>query len=992
MDPVRWLLFVAVALVSLPALAAEPIASGSPTADAPVAIRAWFTVEGGAGVVSVQATLAHGFHTYSVTDGAKAQRTEIALSPSGQYRQAGAIRATTDPERTYDPQSQQTVEKHRGVVTWTVPVRFAAGVDPAKLSIAGHVKLQVCNVNVCQPVAENFDAVYRTTAASQSPAAEVASDQFANDQFPTGVQNDKFDDILGGGFGGRTGGAGDKVSIKASVEPADKPTQLVIEATIKSGWHIYSLTQPKGGQLPTKIDVNLINAELTGPFRTDPPPKKVYSDIFKITAEEHSGKVRWTVPLKIAAAAESEGYKIDGTVSIQACNEGACVSEDHPFVAFDSTKKSAANVGEYRAPSSHVTIRGSVEPGTVAPGGAVKLVLTAEPQGDFHVYPVTGELKTARPTLIAVSNKPQGWTVGEPLPSTSPVSTGDDPYHKGPVTWTVEIKVPTGAAAGPYTLGGGIAYMACQSATLCESPSGALYEVTIDVEGKTTNDRRPLRFFSSKYDEVKKRTLSAAKAASIEALRLRWRPVVGELIAATGSQLYSHDALGRYSAVELEKLPKTVDAAAGGNWLSVLAFLGAGFLGGLILNVMPCVLPVIGLKIMSFMQQGGESRGRVFRLNVWFSLGLIAVFLVLAAFAVFAKLGWGGQFQEAWFTIVLACVVFAFALALIGVWEVPIPGFIGSGAVGDLAAKEGPAGAFSKGALTTVLATPCTGPFLGPALAWAVNQPAPLVFATFAAVGLGMASPYLLIGAFPKLIAFLPKPGAWMETFKKLMGFILLATVVWLLSFVPAADVLPTVTVLCGLGLAFWWIGSTPLTEPAGKRLLAWGQAVAIIVGVSWFSFAWFDEVMKDRAERRFKSDMVSQLVKFAAEPENYQTEQRPPGRYTVMVDFTADWCLTCKTNEQFVLSTKTTKELIKKNNVVFLVADITTDHPEAQDLLKRLGNDGKTIPCLAIFPADHPNQPIVLNGPVTQGQVSKALEQAGPSNIDGGTTAMRTP
>jgi thiol:disulfide interchange protein DsbD len=110
------------------------------------------------------------------------------------------------------------------------------------------------------------------------------------------------------------------------------------------------------------------------------------------------------------------------------------------------------------------------------------------------------------------------------------------------------------------------------------------------------------------------------------------------------------------------------------------------------------------------------------------------------------------------------------------------------------------------------------------------------------------------------------------------------------------------------------------------------------------------------------------------------------------MVDFTADWCLTCKTNEQFVLSTKKTQDLIEKNNVVFLVADLTTDHPEAQDLLKRLNNDGKAIPCLAIFPADNPNQPIVLNGPVTQGDVTKALEQAGPSNVEASATAMRTP
>ncbi len=433
-----------------------------------------------------------------------------------------------------------------------------------------------------------------------------------------------------------------------------------------------------------------------------------------------------------------------------------------------------------------------------------------------------------------MSDLPAGWTASEPTPNKAPVQKGGDVHHDGPVTWTIEVNVPKNATPGPYKLEGGIAYMACVADKFCEPPKGAIFEAPVEVSavfegavnvGSAGKERKPLTFFPSNYDEVEKRSVGAAEAARRAALRERVGPGLQFAINATDVELYSHGLLNRFSSVDLNKLEDSQsETSRGGLWV-VLASLGGGFLGGLLLNVMPCVLPVIGLKIMSFVQQGGESRGRVFLLNVWFSLGLISVFLVLAGLAAFLNLSWGGQFQEGWFTIVLVCVVFAFALALIGVWEVPIPGFIGSsGAVNDLAAKEGAAGAFSKGVLTTVLATPCTGPFLGPALTWAVQQPLPLVFATFLAVGLGMASPYLIIGAYPKLIAFLPKPGMWMETFKKLMGFILLATVVWLLSFVPSTDLLPTVTVLCGLGLAFWWIGSTPLTEPPGKRMLAWAK------------------------------------------------------------------------------------------------------------------------------------------------------------------------
>ena len=187
--------------------------------------------------------------------------------------------------------------------------------------------------------------------------------------------------------------------------------------------------------------------------------------------------------------------------------------------------------------------------------------------------------------------------------------------------------------------------------------------------------------------------------------------------------------------------------------------MAMGFLGGLILNLMPCVLPVIGLKILSFLEQSGHSRRHALVLNVWYSLGLLAVFLVLATLAVTLGLGWGQLFSYNGFNITLVAVVFAMGLSFLGVWEIPIPGFVGRGKAVELAEKEGFAGAFVKGAITTILATPCTAPFLAPALTWAASQPPPETYAVFTAVGLGMASPYLVIGAFPGLLSFLPKPG-----------------------------------------------------------------------------------------------------------------------------------------------------------------------------------------------------------------------------------------
>ena len=200
-------------------------------------------------------------------------------------------------------------------------------------------------------------------------------------------------------------------------------------------------------------------------------------------------------------------------------------------------------------------------------------------------------------------------------------------------------------------------------------------------------------------------------------------------------------------------------------------------------------------------------------------------------------------------------------LSFLGVWEVPIPGFVGRGKTVELAEKEGFAGAFSKGILTTILATPCSAPFLAPALTWAVSRPPVETYAVFSAVGLGMASPYLLIGAFPNLIAFLPKPGAWMDTFKQVMGFVLLATVVFLLTFVPWTLIVPTVGFLFGLWGACWWVGRQSPAADATTTARVWLEAIAFTAAIWIVTFVWLANVMRGRFDRSIGEAIASQAV-----------------------------------------------------------------------------------------------------------------------------------
>ncbi len=789
-----------------------------------------------------------------------------------------------------------------------------------------------------------------------------------------------FADVFGGLGGGGLAGANDgkpkvQVSARYTAPQGDRPARLFIQAVIAKGWHTYSITQPKGGPLASKIKLEPSKQySVAGAFQAEPKPKVHYEEAFKLNVEEHEGKVTWMAPLKIAAGVDPAKLNIAGKLFVQVCGDaGVCLPpENIPFTA--KLEKPAAQ-GHFQHKGIHASIVGHATPEVVQPGGAIQLMLTVEPVEPFHVYAYSPKPNLEignEPTLIELTGLPDGWQAKGPV-TQSPIekpADGGIPYHKGPVTWTLTIETPKDAKPGDYPLTGDLGYQVC-SPFSCDQPKAVAFDVDVKVGDQAVPGQIAVNFRDAQFRAVEaalaqklepgQETKQAAKVpAPVAGAELAWEKFTPEKL----QKLTGLNAANL--KIEQPQQSATVD------WIGLLLALGGGFLGGLMLNIMPCVLPVIGLKIMSFVQQGGEDRKRIFALNAWYSLGMLAVFLALATFAAFAGLGWGAQFSSATFTITLICIVFAFALSLLGVWEVPIPGFVGSGKATDLASREGPSGAFAKGILTTVLATPCTGPFLGPALAWAVNQPVWIIYAMFTAVGLGMAFPYLVIGAIPRLIAFLPKPGSWMETFKQSMGFVLLATVVWLLSNllkIDPAAIVPTVALLFGLWVACWWIGRTPITADFHKKFTSWATAGFITVCAVLVSFYWLDGVM----EQRFAANFV---------PAPDREREWPPGQYTVLVDFTADWCFTCKLNELNALDTEGTAKVVRENHVVTMVADKTETSPAIDKLLRALGNKATTIPFLAIFPANQPEKPILISGPLTQTTLIDALKQAGPSQI----------
>ncbi|MCP4377141.1 MAG: hypothetical protein GY794_13315, partial [bacterium] len=401
-----------------------------------------------------------------------------------------------------------------------------------------------------------------------------------------------------------------------------------------------------------------------------------------------------------------------------------------------------------------------------------------------------------------------------------------------------------------------------------------------------------------------------------------------------------------YSAVTFPDY-KLRTGESGGHSLGV--WLALAFLAGMLMNVMPCVLPVISIKILSFVQQAGESRRRVLALGSAFAAGMLLVFWALAVAAITLGLNWGEQFQSDGFMVVMITIVFAFALSMLGVFTLGVPKQVNTMAAGM--GREGIGNAFFNGMLATLLATPCSGPFLGSTLAWTLAQTPLTIFLIFTMLGLGMALPYVVLTAFPKLLAFLPKPGAWMETFKQAMGFLLLATVIYLMISVRREMLLFINAFLVFVGIACWYWGRfAKFGQKLVKRWVTAVVTVAIVALGAQLSLGTMQDAFNSGQGHiewvEFDPDVFNEHIK--------------AGR-TVFVDFSASWCPNCIWNEKMVFETEEISELIRKKGVVAMRADITNDNSKTrmiERLRAKLG--GRSLPYLAVFPSDRPNEPFV--------------------------------
>jgi thiol:disulfide interchange protein len=434
----------------------------------------------------------------------------------------------------------------------------------------------------------------------------------------------------------------------------------------------------------------------------------------------------------------------------------------------------------------------------------------------------------------------------------------------------------------------------------------------------------------------------------------------GVLLLGDGTAYEIHAAPGA--------LPAAVAGASAAGFLKLARFIGLAFLGGVILNLMPCVFPVLFIKGLSLVEASRQEHRQVRAHGLVYTLGILTSFwavvaLLLGLRAGGRQLGWGFQFQSPGFIAVMALLLFFLGLSLAGMFEI---GLTITNTGSSLASRHGYAGSFFTGVLAMVVATPCTAPFMGAAIGFALAQSAAVAFAVFTALALGLAAPYLLLTFNPVWMRFLPRPGAWMEVLKQATSVFIFGTVIWLVwLFASSAGVDALTALLVAfllLGIAGWILGRWP-----ARRLPSVFAVSVIVLAVATPLYALWQFPAADSGTARAGSSQAGWEPYSRAAIDQYRAQGRP-----VFVDFTARWCLSCQVNERAVLNRADVRRRLRDSGIVLVRADWTKHDEAIASALTELGRSG--VPTYVVY---LPGQPaITLPEVLTPGIVFGALDQ----------------
>jgi thiol:disulfide interchange protein DsbD len=458
--------------------------------------------------------------------------------------------------------------------------------------------------------------------------------------------------------------------------------------------------------------------------------------------------------------------------------------------------------------------------------------------------------------------------------------------------------------------------------------------------------------------------------------------VEGLIVLEEGAHVQTFDVQAPIRDAEfLAGQSPEVPPSGSGAGRGVVFFMILAVGGGLILNLMPCVLPILSLKVLSLVRQGASTAGERRKHGLVYTLGVLVSFWAIGGLVIAGRLAsWGEQFQDPRFIVAVTVLMTLVALNLFGVFEVLLPGSTVTSAT-ELASKEGAGGAFFNGVLAVILGASCVAPMLAAAVGWAISQPPLVIFLTFTMIGLGLALPFLLLSFFPALQRLLPKPGPWMEKFKVAMGFPMLATAAWLLSQTSdhfgAAGPLWVGLFLVLLALALWIYGEF---VQRGRRRKGLALVFALLFAVGGYVYAlereldWRHppEVAAGGSNAHTSNDPDG--IPWQPWSPEAVTSARQQGR-PVLVDFTANWCLTCKLNKKTSLEIPSVRQKLAEVNAVALLGDYTRKDPAITAELQRFQRAG--VPLVLVYPANAEEPPVLLPTLLTPALVLNALDAA---------------
>jgi thiol:disulfide interchange protein DsbD len=768
-----------------------------------------------------------------------------------------------------------------------------------------------------------------------------------------------------------------KVSLVPSVAGIvpGKPFETAIHFELESGWHIYWQNSGDAG-LPPVVRWTLPDGFEAGELQFPAPRREVSPGdiVTNILKGEPSLLVEMRPPTAVASASVAIAGRVSYLVCAANCiREEADLSVDLPVRPAGSETESAnealiARARRFLPKTSNkvVSVTPSVTPDSLTPGSKFEFALKIEIAKGHHIQSDRPTL----PSLIAADVFTEripgirfGKSVYPPPLTRKDKYLGDLTEFAGTITVRIPGDVELAREPGPVRFGGVFAFQACTDGGNCLPPDAISFSLPVGVSAS-----------------------AGGAGGGVTTPPVQSGDSGGGPAPASNTGTAQGAPSGSQAGASVVAAPQGVAENTGGidSFLKRFGLFGlliGCFLYGLFINATPCVLPLLSIKVLGFVQQAHESRKRTLILGLAFGAGVMVFFVVLGLLAA------AGtnilQFPEA--VIGLGTVVMAMGLSMLGVFTLQPP--TAATVLEASINKEGPLSSFGKGALAPVLGFACTGPLLAGAFGWATQQPPTTAVLAFFFAGFGMASPYMLLGANPHWLSFLPRPGNWMIVFERIMGFLLLAMVIWLLHplvvQIGAEGLEWTLVFLVFVGLACWVLGQVTFTMSATRRWTYRTAAVALVImvgGVIYESiFPLSQAVAAAKAEREHLASCgngeSADDVLWRPWSEKAVDETVRSGK-VAFVDFTAAYCTVCKVNKTVAINTPEVKEKLKALGAVAFRGDFSTGDEAIFAELQRHGRAG--VPLNLIYPPGKPDAPVVLEPNLSKDYLLKKLEEAG--------------